>query len=117
MEKVRLSTLSKDAIVLVDGNSNINTVSEILEDLENYRAKEIYTTTVYHASFNAEEIMDMAIENVYCNGMYEDWDDEIKADIDEEDIKDLQNIFDRILARSLSTNMAYSSDKLIEIDI
>lgn len=117
MEKVKLSTLSKDTIVLVDGNININTVSDILEDLEVYKNKEIYTTREYKASFNAESIIDNAIENEYNNGMYEDWDDSIKADVTEDDIKDLQSILDRILARSPGANIAYEPDKLVEIDV
>ncbi|MEG2289937.1 MAG: hypothetical protein RSA29_02715 [Clostridium sp.] len=63
---------------------------------------EIYTTTPHHASFDVKDIIDDAIENVYCNGMYEDWDDRIHGDVTEEDIKDIQAIFDRILARSPS---------------
>lgn len=115
MEKVKLSTLSKDTIVLVDGYENINTVSDILEDLENYRTKEIYTTTEYHASFDAKEILDGAIDYECENNMYEDWDESIRSYITKEDIADLQKVFDRILARG--SNIAYNSDKLIEIDV
>lgn len=115
MEKVKLSTLSKDTIVLVDGYENISAVSDILEDLEYYKTKEIYTTTEYHASFNAKNILDDAIDYECENNMYEDWDDNIRSYITKEDIADLQRIFDRILARG--SNIAYNSDKLIEIDI
>lgn len=115
MEKVKLSTLSKDTIVLVDGYENINTVSDILEDLESYRNEQIYTTTEYHASFNAKNILDDAIDYECENNMYEDWDEHIRSYIKEEDIADLQKVYDRILARG--SNIAYNSDKLIEIDI
>lgn len=115
MEKVKLSTLSKDTIVLVDGYENINTVSDILEDLESYRNEQIYTTTEYHASFNAKNILDDAIDYECENNMYEDWDEHIRGYIKEEDIADLQKVYDRILARG--SNIAYNSDKLIEIDI
>ena len=115
MEKVKLSTLSKDTIVIVDGYDSINTVSDILEDLEYYRTKEIYTTTEYHANLNAKNILDDAIDYECENNMYEDWDEHIRGYIKEEDIADLQKVYDRILARGL--NIAYNSDKLIEIDI
>ena len=115
MEKVKLSTLSKDTIVIVDGYDSINTVSDILEDLEYYRTKEIYTTTEYHASFNAKNILDDAIDYECENNMYEDWDESIRSYIKKEDITDLQKVLDRILARG--SNIAYNSDKLIEIDI
>ncbi|UZP01915.1 hypothetical protein JW813_09200 [Clostridium botulinum] len=117
MEKVKLSELGKDTIVLVDGNSQINTVFDILEDFEGFKNKKIYTTKEYKANFDAENIINNAIENEYNNGMYEDWDDSIKAYVTEEDIKDLQKIFDRILARNPSSNIAYESDKLIDIDL
>lgn len=117
MEKVKLSTLPKDTVVLADGEHYTTSVENILEDLDNYRYEDIYTTTEFHASFNAKEIMDMAIEDVSVNGMYEDWDDSINADVTNEDIEDLQKIFDRILARNPSSNIAYNSDKLIEIDM
>lgn len=117
MEKVKLSTLSEDTIVLVGNNERVNTVEDLLEDLEYYRDKEVYTTTPHHASFDAERIMDSIIEDEYCNGMYEDWDESIRADITEEDIADLQKIFDRILARNPQANIAHESYKLIEFDI
>lgn len=47
----------------------------------------------------------------------EDWDNSISSDVTKEDIEDLQKIFDRILARNPSLNIAYEPDKLIEIDI
>lgn len=117
MKRVKLSALDKETIVLVDEEYHINTVDEILEDLEEYRYKDIYTTTEHHASFDAKSIMDLAIEDEYNNGMYEDWDDSISSDVTKEDIEDLQKIFNRILARNPSFNIAYEADKLIEIDI
>lgn len=117
MEKVKISTLSEDTIVLVDGYTSIVTVEDILGDLEEYKGKEIYTTKSQHASFDARSIIDRIIEDEYENEMYEDWDDAINLDVTKEDIADLQKIFDRILARNPSQNIAYESDKLIEIDI
>jgi len=117
MEKVKLSTLPKNTIVLVDGNCRINIIEDILNDLEYYKTKEIYTTTPYKASFNAKEIVDDAIEFVQCNDMYEDWDERIHDDVTEQDIKDIQVVFDRILARSPGQNISYITDKLIEFDI
>ena len=115
MEKVKLSTLSKDTIVLVDGCENISTLEDILDDLEYYRTKQIYTTTEYHANLDAKSVLDDAIDYECENNMYEDWDEYIRGYIKEEDISDLQKALDRILARG--SNIAYNSDKLIEIDI
>ncbi len=117
MEKVKLSTLSKDTIVIVDENSTINTVTDIFGDLSYYKGKTVYTTKPHYASFDAESIIDNVIENESCNGMYEDWEDNIRVDITDEDIADLQKVFDRILARSPGQNISYEQDKLIDFDI
>lgn len=117
MGKVKISTLSKETVVYVEGTIGVITVEEILEDVESYRKKEIYTTTTHQPYFNARSILDSAIENEYENGMYEDWDEKIEMDVTQEDIADLQKVFDRILARNPAQNIAYMSDKLIEIDI
>jgi hypothetical protein len=117
MGKVKLSTLSEDTIVLVGNNGRVNRVEDLLEDLEYYRDKEVYTTTPHHACFDAESIIGSIIEDEYCNGMYEDWDESIKADITEEDIADLQKVFDRILARNPQANISYKTHELIEFDI
>lgn len=117
MEKVKLSTLSKDEILSVDGEIFTVTVEGLMENIERYRDMEIYTTIPNHASFNAKEIIDDAIEDVQCNDMYEDWDERIHDDVTEQDIKDIQTVFDRILARSPNQNISYVTDKLIEFDI
>jgi hypothetical protein len=116
MGKVKISSLQKDEFVYIEG-FNTMTVSEILEDIETYRDKELYTTIPHSASFDAGSIVANAIENEQENGMYEDWDESIEEDITEEDIADLQKVFDRILARNPSQNIAYESNKLIEIDV
>ena len=117
MEKVKLSTLKKNDVVLVDGYSTVDTVEDVLNDLDFYRDKKIYTTTAICASFDAKEILEAAIEDQQCNVMYEDWDDSIRGDITKEDIEELQVIFDRILARNPASNLAYEPKELIEIDI
>jgi len=117
MKKVKISTLPKDEILYVEGDFDVITVSEVLEDIENYRNAELYTTIPHPAIFSAEEILNDAIDQEQENGMYEDWDDKIRVDITKQDIADLQAILDRILARNPSQNISYEQDKLIEIDI
>jgi hypothetical protein len=117
MEKVKLSTLSKDTIVLVDGYSNISTISDILEDLEGYKTKNVYTTTEHKANLSAKDMLDSEILSESENNMYEDWDERIWEDVTKKDIDDIQIILDRILSRSLLQNIAYIEDKLIEFDI
>lgn len=116
MDKVKVSTLSKNDVVLVEGSSTVISVKNILDDFNSYRGSEIYTTREINACFNAEEILDAAIEEQLCNGMYEDWDANIKADITKDDLDEIQAILDRILARNSSQNITYETDKLIELD-
>ena len=117
IEKSKNINTTKDEILYVEGDFDVITVSEVLEDIENYRNAKLYTTIPHPAIFSAEEILNDAIDQEQENGMYEDWDDKIRADITKQDIADLQAIFDRILARNPSQNISYEQDKLIEIDI
>ena len=117
MVKVKLSTLAKDEIVCVENSNYVNTVEDILNDLSYYRDKKIYISIPHYANFDAKEIIDDAIEFLQCNGMYEDWDDKIHNDITEEDIKDIQAVFDRILERNPSQNISYEEDREVEIDL
>lgn len=116
MKKVKLSTLSKNKIVIVSGYSVINTIEDILEDISSYRNEKVYTTIPRNASFDAKYIIDNAIENEYQD-MYEGWYESIKGDVRKEDVEEIQAIFDRILARNPTKNIAYDTDKLIEFDI
>lgn len=117
MNKIKLSLLLEDDKVLVDGEYFVKTVEEILEDIEEYKHRDLYTVMEHHASFNAREMIGDAIELEYCNGMYEDWDDFIRADVMDEDISDIQEILDRILQRNSNANISYQQNELIEIDI
>lgn len=116
MEKVKLSTLSKDEIVIIDGDDTVNTVEDILGDIDFFKEEDVYTTIPHNALFDSKYIIDNAIEDEYQD-MYEGWYESIKADVTKEDIKEIQVIFDRILARNPTQNIAYSQDKLIEFDI
>lgn len=117
MERIKLSTLSEDDNVIVDGEYFIKTVSEILEEIEYYKDKDLYTVVKHYVSFNAKDIIEDAIETEYINGMYEDWDVHMRANVTEEDINDIQKILDRILLRNPIINIAYQPNKLIEVDI
>lgn len=117
MNRVKLSALSEDTKIIVDGESFTMEVLDVLEEIEDYRHRDLYTAIEHYATFNAKDIIDDAIENEYCNGMYENWDDFIRADVEEKDIEDIQKILDRILSRNPNANIAYMQDKLIEIDI
>ena len=117
MKKVKISTLPKDEILYIDGEIDITTVADVLEDIEYYREKNLYIAIPYTASFDAESILAYAIDDEYENGMYEDWDDKIRADITKQDIADLQAILDRILARNPSQNISYEAGQLVEVDV
>lgn len=117
MVRIKLSTLSEDDNVIVDGEYFIKTVSEILEEIEGYKDRDLYTVVKHPASFNAKDIIEDAIETEYNNGMYEDWDVHMGANVTEEDINDIQKILDRILLRNPIINIAYQPNKLIEVDI
>lgn len=116
LEVIKLSTLNKKDIIYVDNNSHVVSVEDVLEDKESYRNKALYTTHAHKASFRASDVLYTAIENESAN-MYEDWYENIIQDITPKDINQLQNILDRILSRSPSSNISYEPKFLIEFDV
>ncbi|MGL4452052.1 MAG: GTP-binding protein [Sarcina sp.] len=108
----KLSEIKEDAVLIVE--ETVLTKEDILNDLNYYKNKDIYTTTEYKARIDAMDMLERAIESEYQD-MYDDWDEEVLKDVTSEDIKELQVILDRILNRS--KNIAYLEDEKIEVDI
>jgi membrane carboxypeptidase/penicillin-binding protein len=123
----KLSELKDGELLLVCTSSNydgkVMSKADLLNDLEYYKEKykndekfEIYTTTEYHAQLNAQDVLDNALENEYQD-MYEDWYEIIWNDVETRDIRDIQVVLDRILARNSERNTVYNLDKKVEFDI
>lgn len=114
---VKLSEL-KDDVKVIDENLSIYDVKEVKNDLRYFKdkSKKLYTTKEYHASIDARDMLESAIECEYQN-MYEDWDESILSDVTDEDIGRMQAVITTILLRSKDQNIAYYQDKEIEIDI
>lgn len=108
-----LSELKDDEMLLV-GENLVISKEDFVEEIEEHRGKEVYTTTVYRASIDAKYMLESAIE-YEADNMYEDWETDIWDDINKEDINELQRIINRIL--SGSRNICYIVDKRVEIDI
>lgn len=115
---IKLSEL-KDDVIVVDENNRIYTVEEVRNDLKYFRdeSKELYTTTEYHASVDAKSVIEETFEQVYCNGMYEDWDERIMDDITDEDVEKIQAVFDEILSRNEEQNITYYQNEEVEVDV
>lgn len=113
----KLSELKDEDMIIVNGYDVVSK-EDFLNDFEFYKnkANRVYTTTQYKANVNAEYMLEDALEREY-NNMYEDWFDHILNDVTEEDVKDLQKVVDRILARSKPTNICYLEDEKVEIDL
>lgn len=115
---IKLSGLKDDEIV-IDENLNVYEVSDAKYYIKNNidQFEKLYITTEERASFDAESILDSAIDDVYQDLMYEDWDESIKMDITKDDIKKIQAVLDDIIERGGDQNIAYFKSKEIEIDI
>lgn len=113
----RLSELKDEDMLIIDGT--VMPKEDFIRDFKHYKsiADKVYTTTQYKANIDAKDMLDDALEREYENNMYEGWFDNIVSDITEEDIKDIQSILDRILSRSESTNICYTEDEKVEIDL
>lgn len=110
---IKLSELKNDDMLLV-GENYLISKEDFVKAIEEYRDKEVYTTTKYRASIDAKDMLESAIDCEAYN-MYEEWEYDVWDDITEEDINELQNVIDRILGKS--RNIAYIVDKKVEIDI
>ena len=108
---IKLSELKNDEMLLVGENLVIEK-EDFVEEIEEHRGKEVYTTTEYRANINAKSMLEDAI-SYEADNMYEDWEEDIWNDISDEDINELQNVIDRILKGHIS----YITDKRVEIDI
>ena len=114
---IKLSELKDDAKV-IDDNMSVYTVEEVKYDLKYFKdsSKRLYTVNEHHASIDAESMLDSAIDEVYQDMMYEDWDEDIKLDITKEDIGKIQAVLDDIFSRDKDQNISYFQSEEIEID-
>ncbi|HFD2049644.1 TPA: GTP-binding protein [Clostridium perfringens] len=112
----KLSELKDEDMIIVDGY--VMSKEDFLNDFKFYKNKvdKVYTATQYKAHIDAWDMLESALENEYQN-MHEEWFDNIVSDVTDEDIKDIQSILDRILSRSESTNICYTEDEKVEIDL
>ena len=114
----KLSELDMQTILWVDfdGYIGIMTKEELIKELNiiKQEGKKVYTTFEYEANINAQYVIEGAIEQE-GQYMYEDWDLETMGDVTNEDIEDMQKIFDRILNRG--NRKSYSTSDLVEIDM
>lgn len=112
----KLSELKDEDMLLVDGY--VVSKEDFIRDFKYYKsiADRVYTTTQYKAHIDAKDMLEDAFEREYDN-MYEGWLENIEQDVTEDDIKELQKVVDRILARNESTNICYIEDEKVEIDL
>ena len=111
VKMIKLSKLKDDEMLIVDMGSYGHVISkeDYLNEIEEHQGCKVYTSNKYKASIDAYDMLESAIECEYQN-MYEDWDIEIK-----QDIEDMQKILDRILSRS--DNISYTEKEQVEIDM
>ena len=116
---IKLSELKDDEILLI----NNETVLTKKEFLEQFKTKEkidkckVQTTTIYHTvNFNAKDMLDKFI-NEESKSMHKEWKDYIKSDISEDEINEVQAVFDRIMERNKEYNVSYLGDGEVEIYI
>lgn len=101
------------------------TVGEVLDELEFYRRKivddytslryKLFTSTEYQADIRALGMIMDAVEREYECYMHEDWDDDVRCCITDEDLKQAQAIIDRILDKA--GRLTYIEDKEVIFDL
>lgn len=116
---MKLSELKDDEILLID-NKTVLTKREFLEQFKNKEERDkckIQTTKIYHTvNFNAKDMLDKFIAEE-SKSMHKEWKDYIKSNITEDEINEVQAIFDKISERNKEYNISYLGDMEVEIDI
>lgn len=116
---MKLSYLKDDEMLLIN-NETVLTKKEFLEQFkteeERYKCK-VQTTKIYHTvNFNAKNMLDKFI-NEESKSMHKEWKDYIKSNITEDEINEVQAVFDKISERNKEYNISYLGDMEVEIDI
>jgi hypothetical protein len=115
---IKLSELKDNDLLIVD-NKELITKAEFLEQ---HKAEDKYILNLavkeYEANFDAMNMIEKVI-NSEQKFMYKvpSWSERIKADIMPDDIKEIQDVLDRILDRHKEWNVSYSSGEEVEINL
>jgi len=110
---IKLSELKDDEVLIVN-NELILTKAEFLNNHTKEDIK-IYTTNKYVLKLDARDVLYDVLDGESKN-MYSKWRDNIQEDINEDDIRDLQDILDRILGRNKDFNVSYCASEEVQID-
>lgn len=116
---IKLSELKDDEILLVN-NELVLTKKEFLEEFKIKEEKDkckVQTTKIYHTvNFNAKDILDKFIDEE-SKSMHKEWKDYIKSNITEDEINEVQAVFDKISERNKEYNVSYLGNEEVEIYI
>jgi hypothetical protein len=115
---IKLSELKDDEMLLIN-NETVLTKKEFLEQFKSKEERDkckVQTTKIYHTvSFNAKNILDKFIDEE-SKSMHKEWKDYIKSNITEDEINEVQAVFDKISERNKEYNVSYLGGEEVQID-
>ena len=112
---IKLSELKDDEVLIVNNELMLTKAEFLNNNTKEDKDIKIYTTNKYVLRLDAKDVLYDVLDGESKN-MYSKWRDNIQEDINEDDIRDLQDILDRILERNKDFNVSYSADREVQID-
>ena len=114
---IKLSELKDKDYVIVNGD-NMITKEDILENVEYYKDKEMYTAKKEYIGVDVSNMLECEFEHIESSReSYEGWYDDICEEITDQDIEDIEKVIRRILNRDPKKSYCFKEDEKIEFDI
>lgn len=110
---IKLSELKDKDYIIVNGD-NMITKEDILENIEYYKDKEMYTAKKEYIEVDVRNMLESDFD---ITESYDGWYDDIWEEVTEQDIKDIENVIHRILNRNPKKSYYFSENEKIEFDI
>ena len=112
---IKLSELKDDEVLIVNNELMLTKAEFLNNNIKEDKDIKIYTTNKYVLRLDAKDVLYDVLDGESKN-MYDKWRDNIQEDINEDDIRDLQDLLDRILERNKDFNVSYCADREVQID-
>ena len=112
---IKLSELKDDEVLIINNELVLTKVEFLNDNIKEDKDIKIYNTNKYVLRLDAKDVLYDVLDGESKN-MYDKWRDNIQEDINEDDIRDLQDILDRILGRNKDFNVSYCIGEEVQID-
>src|SRR5699024_4129022 len=118
---IKLSELADDVCVALEDSFRVYTVEELKQEISefsepHYKKGNWYIVEKRQWEPDAHRMLERYIE-MEAEDLYEDWEERVWGDIQEEDIRKIQNILDNIFGNNVTEYWEYKFSKRVDIDV